>query len=255
MAGDKPLVAQDPLGTARELAIGIGRFHRACRNVVGIQSGQALAVISRLERLAWLQQRLPGLRSRAVSRFAAANSIANLLPRELREQVGPALTLLEAAWSSCSGSFRTELQRLSRHDWQQHYVLRDIHCQNALFLSGQLRAFIDFDALRVDTPATDLARLLGGIQFELQMGQWQSLEVDLVTLAVAAYRSFCPFSEAEETLMRRLMEISPLIALANWAVWIVDEPERFAGREEIAVKRMCTWATCVRMRMPPGGLS
>jgi Ser/Thr protein kinase RdoA (MazF antagonist) len=143
--------------------------------------------------------------------------------------------------------YQAALQHLTGLNWRQQYVLRDIHCQNTLFFGDTLSAFIDFDALRIDTPATDLARLLGSVQLELAPSQWQSQRVALWNEVLAAYREICPLSDADEMLTRRLVEISPLLTLANWAIWVVDEPERFSGAMQDAMERMNSWARAVRM--------
>lgn len=248
MPGEKPRVAENGICVVREIAKGIAKFHTACSTLSNAMNSQTtLAITSRLERIAWLHPKLIGISTRAERKLARLLGGVYSVDRKQFDACIESIRLLESEWSRCMQRYQSVLKHLTGMGWRQQYVLRDIHCQNTLFLSDTLRAFIDFDALRMDSPATDLARLLGSVQLELAPSQWQSQHAFLWHEALAAYREICPLSEAEEMLTRRLVEISPLLTLANWAIWIVDEPERFSGTMLDAMERMNSWARAVRM--------
>jgi homoserine kinase type II len=85
--------------------------------------------------------------------------------------------------------------------------LRDIWHDHVLFEGEQLTGLIDYAAVGLDTPATDLARLLGSL-VEDDPEQWR--------LAIAAYRERAPLSAEEEELARKLERTGVVVAVFHW---------------------------------------
>ena len=113
------------------------------------------------------------------------------------------LTLVDERIASC----RTSLRR-----WQTVSVpVFPCHCDlwhgNVLFEGEHVSAVIDYGALKLDSPAVDLARLLGDF-----VGP-NSLQFDEI---VNRYRSAKPPVDVPLELVRVLAETGLVCALANW---------------------------------------
>jgi Ser/Thr protein kinase RdoA (MazF antagonist) len=107
-------------------------------------------------------------------------------------------------------------------------VLRDVWCDHVLFAdarSDDLTAIIDLHAAGIDTPATDLARL---------MGSWGSLAdreqlslMDRWAEAIAAYQRESPISREEAQLIPFLHGTGVVFGLDNWFRWTLEEHRVF----------------------------
>jgi len=89
--------------------------------------------------------------------------------------------------------------------------LRDIWCDNVLFLSDEVTGLIDFGSLRPENVAADVARLLGSMAEDSQR-QWRE--------GLAAYESVRPLAETEATLVRAFDASGVLLGGMNWLTWI-----------------------------------
>lgn len=112
-------------------------------------------------------------------------------------------------------------------------VLRDIWCDHVLFEDGQsesVNAIIDLHAAGIDTPATDLARLLGS--WTVPAGGKGLSRLDRWREAIAAYDRVRPLSRQEAGLIPFLHGTGVLFGLDNWFRWTLDEHREFfdAGR-------------------------
>jgi Ser/Thr protein kinase RdoA (MazF antagonist) len=117
-------------------------------------------------------------------------------------------------------------------------VLRDIWCGHVLYAPSEphrIAGVIDFHAADIDTPATDLARLLGS---------WTqtpaSSPLEHWPLAVATYEAVRPLTVAERGLVPWLQATGTIFALDNWFRWCLAEGRRFgeAGRVIERVDRL-----------------
>lgn len=104
-------------------------------------------------------------------------------------------------------------------------VLRDIWCAHVLFTPhapGQVAAIVDFHAAGLDTPATDVARLLGS---------WRPAgtadPVAAWTDALAAYDTARPISDAERRLVPFFHAAGVVCGLDNWFRWVCEERRHF----------------------------
>lgn len=92
-------------------------------------------------------------------------------------------------------------------------------------LSGQiLTGLIDYGALKVDSVAVDLARMLGSLVKDDADG-WQT--------ALRAYRRFAPLTAEEEELAHVLDETGVVLGVANWLRWLYEERRPFADRTAV----------------------
>jgi|GEM_PF-4415293 len=175
----------------------------------------------------------------AVEAFASAWS-ASVVPQARSKLVGWRDCVLPVAW-----------------------VIRDCHAGNAVFSAGQLLAWVDFDALRVDSPAVDLARIYTSILGdEARMGVGETLvttshstrektlddfQRDEVWRAIVqGYRRARSLAAQEEELARLLAAISPLLTLGNWLVWLLLENRTFSASPLEILQRLGGWVRVVQ---------
>ncbi|MEX0669373.1 MAG: phosphotransferase [Pirellulales bacterium] len=106
-------------------------------------------------------------------------------------------------------------------------VLRDVWSDHVLYSTAppeHIAGIIDFHAAGIDTPATDMARLIGS---------WQTgADADTPLLhrwaeAVAAYESSRPLSTSERNLIPWLHATGVVFGLDNWFRWLLAESRDF----------------------------
>jgi len=110
-------------------------------------------------------------------------------------------------------------------------VLRDVWQAHVLFVDDEVTAMIDWHAAGIDTPATDLARLLGS------WGGPRSASVSADSLAdslsvvwgeaLEAYRAIRPLSREELALIDLLHLAGVVGGLHHWFRWVLDENRHF----------------------------
>ena len=114
-------------------------------------------------------------------------------------------------------------------------VLRDIWSDHVLYdpnHSDRVAGMIDLHAAAIDTPATDLARLVGswrralGTSLRARWGE-----------ALAAYELVRPLREGERSLVPWLHATGVVCGLDNWFRWSLAEAREFA-RPGLALGRM-----------------
>ncbi|BBO32883.1 phosphotransferase [Lacipirellula parvula] len=159
--------------------------------------------------------RSPALQKRA-DRLAAlqAGDLAELKSYVTR---GPASLTRELAFHALAHSERA-LPRLSHesHRWREEslplqWVLRDVWHDHLLFTEDRVTGVLDFGAVAVDSPAGDVARLLGSLVGDDEAA-WQ-LGLD----AYASRRQLAP----DELAAARFFDASgTLLSAMNWVHWL-----------------------------------
>ena len=94
----------------------------------------------------------------------------------------------------------------------------DIHVEHVLFADEAVSGLIDFANMRVDTPLTDLARLLGSYAAQVQQNWNQGLEL---------CRQRYDLPERELSWLRVLDDSSLVLSAANWLRWLFVEQRKF----------------------------
>ncbi len=210
-------------------AAAIGRFHRSVRPL-GVSYGPAPAVDSRLQRCREIRDAIPVIVNRP--RFSSGH-------HELDLAVDRAGQLLRANWTEVDAKITRSLRRYDGLSVPTQYVLRDVHQDHVLFEATRVVGLIDFDAIRVDTPMTDLARWVGGFE--------QFPETDLWTTAMAGYQQNSPFPQEETEDFRgaelgiRLAFATKWISLANWVIWLAIEKRSFPAAPFQLANRVAKW--------------
>lgn len=102
-----------------------------------------------------------------------------------------------------------------------HPCLCDVWHDHLLFEGDRLTGLLDYGAVRVDTPAVDLARMLGSL-VEDDPERWQT--------GLAAYRQVRPLGTEEEALARALDRSGVVIGITNWLRWLYHDGRAFDDR-------------------------
>lgn len=116
--------------------------------------------------------------------------------------------------------------------------LRDVWHAHLLFQGDTLTGLVDYANADLDTPATDLARLLGSL-LDDDDDRWQ--------VGLTAYRTVRPLTAAEEGLTRRLDRAGVVASLANWLRWLAqpgrgsEDDERVRPRVQELLERVRRW--------------
>lgn len=101
-------------------------------------------------------------------------------------------------------------------------ALRDVHREHLLFSGDRVTGLIDFGAIAIDSPAVDLARLLGSLAPD-DGSLWEE--------GFAAYRKIAPLEPHDLEHARLLDRSGTLIAALRWMEWLLVERRPFANPE------------------------
>jgi Ser/Thr protein kinase RdoA (MazF antagonist) len=102
--------------------------------------------------------------------------------------------------------------------------IRDVWHDHILFTGDVVTGLIDFGAMQIDTPATDIARLLGSLVGD-DAADWQN--------GLAAYSAVRPLSENESSAVAALDAAGTILAGCNWIRWIYVEGRSFDNPQQI----------------------
>lgn len=140
---------------------------------------------------------------------------------------------------------RSELPRETIHQLEIHSrgqlplqpAIRDLWRDHVLFTGTEVSGFLDFGAMRIDTPLTDLARLIGSLAGD---------EFTLRRSAMNAYSELRPLSPRDVEIIDLLDHTGTFIAGWNWLDWLYVQQREFpslaAIRErlsELLSRRLC----------------
>ena len=134
----------------------------------------------------------------------------------------------------------------------RQWVLRDVWHDHVLYDPAdpdRVAGIVDYHASGRDTPATDVARLLGSW---IDPG---AVSPDWWSRRVAAYEAIRPLPEADRRLVPFLAATGVVFGLDHWCRWILEEDRQFGvtaeveqrldrlvGALPIAVETLGTWA-------------
>jgi Ser/Thr protein kinase RdoA (MazF antagonist) len=197
----------------RAAAEALARFHQASATFPLPHGGpkSAPGLQSRLERLdAWTETKLVRL----------SGSITDVDWPEFAERARRLLPLFSRAADAVVDTLR---QAAAIHVPLQPCI-RDIWHDHVLYLGDKVSALIDFGAMRVDSVATDIARLLGSLCGD-DGAAW--LE------ALNAYDAIRPLSSGEALLVTAYDRSNTLLSGMNWLEWICLDGRQFENRASI----------------------
>jgi Ser/Thr protein kinase RdoA (MazF antagonist) len=120
-------------------------------------------------------------------------------------------------------------------------AIRDIWHDHVLFDGNRATGLIDFGAMQIETPAGDVARLLGSLASYspprlggegLGEGSYDG-ESETWRNGLAAYSAIRPLTDQETTAVRALDTSGTILAGTNWIRWIYLERREFENRPQV----------------------
>jgi Ser/Thr protein kinase RdoA (MazF antagonist) len=217
----QPLQETADLDSIERGAAAIAEFHRSVADL-GSSTEPAPAIGARLRRAAELKPLVAQIMAMGPS------AVLEVTDPQLEAALFQARQLVIWKWDEVADTISRSLNQYVGEPLYNQYVLRDVHRENALFVEGHPTGLIDFDAVRIDTPWTDLARwagsFLGGPHPSEKV--WEA--------SMAGFSRNHPLNQGAEMefgghLARDLSIATNWIGLANWLVWLVLERRSFAA--------------------------
>ena len=145
-------------------------------------------------------------------------------------------------WDGVRSRITRSLSQYANQNVRIQYVLRDIHREHILFSDHEPSGLIDFDAVRMDTSATDLARWVGS--FSVLAGKSSDLEIEKVwDAALAGFHDqnsliSGPQTEFNVAMARDLCFATTWISLGNWLVWLLCQQRAFPPGPKVVAARI-----------------
>ena len=217
----EPLAPDCDLSLVEQGAEAIARFHASVADL-GTHVQPAGAITSRLRRA----RELTPLVARIMA--MGPDAVLPVVDPQIAASLFQARQVVIWKWDEVAAEITRSLNLYVSEPLYTQFVLRDIHRENALFVDGRPSGLIDFDAVRIDTPWTDLARWTGGFLG----GSHESSRVWEASMA-----GFCrqhalnqsPEMEFGCRLAKDLCFATNWIGLANWLVWLIMEQRSFGA--------------------------
>jgi Ser/Thr protein kinase RdoA (MazF antagonist) len=112
-------------------------------------------------------------------------------------------------------------------------VIRDVWAEHVLYMpDDRVAGIIDLHAAARDTPATDIARLVGS--WRLPAGAAQDARAAWFAEALDAYAAIRPLSPDERAVVPWLHGMGTVLGIDNWFRWVLDERRAFADATRVA---------------------
>jgi Ser/Thr protein kinase RdoA (MazF antagonist) len=219
--------ADASLDQIRSGAAAIAQFHESVRGL-GVQHQPPPAVTARLRRLSELDTLVPEL-------IAIAGR--SLPDGELGWAMTEAARVVRSKWGGARSQIARSLHQYAAQNAPTQYVLRDIHRGHLLFTDQDPIGLIDFDSVRIDTPATDLARWVGSFLVGRQ-------EVEIVwNAALAGFRDVYSLNGRSRIAIDRRLAVeicfaTTWISLVNWLDWILCQQRSFPPGPALVASRV-----------------
>lgn len=205
--------------------IGLARLHLAAATLPG--------ALPRLGPSPGVARRIDQARRLAAAPWQLLAPGAALLPNDAVHE-----RLLRACkiFQTCGG--RAALAGLANHEplpMRCQPALRDLWSDHVLFADdGHLAGFVDFHAAGCDTPATDLARLLGSWDTSTACGR--APPTDRWRGSLEAYETVRPLSPHERCLIPWLHATGVICGLDNWFRWLITDRREFDDMKRVLAR-------------------
>lgn len=218
------------------------------------------AVTARWERIQQLTSELRDVSSRPECLWPNA---------ELTRAISEARALLRTRWEAFAAEALRKLEPWLRRPVHSEWILGDVH-RDHIFFSGktlfagrtrldsnmpqvdvplaaeipfvgadtlrEASGLLDFDALRKDSPAADLARW--GASFQASKSREPGDRAAYIGSLVAEYSKIRPFSDQDRRLAEQLVAVAPWINLGNWVCWLVLGTRIFQNNADTIASRI-----------------
>ena len=130
-------------------------------------------------------------------------------------------------FAGAAPSIAMELLQVNRFETPLQPCIRDVHDEHILFDDNRVTGLIDFGAMRIDSVAVDIARLLGSMAVD---------DPDAWSAGLTAYESVRPLSKNERRLILAFDRSSVLMSGMNWLKWIYVEGREFADTRAVLAR-------------------
>jgi Ser/Thr protein kinase RdoA (MazF antagonist) len=164
----------------------------------------------------------PGLESRLREAERLASSELDTLESLARRSSADPVSALALRWISLARdglpALAARLRGRSSQVVRLQPVLRDARPDHFLFEGDRLTGLVDFGAMGVESPAADLARLLG---------DWAGAWRPSMAAALEAYAQVRPIPDGEAALIDVFADSAAWLGPARWARWHLVEHRRF----------------------------
>jgi homoserine kinase type II len=177
--------------------------------------GSSPALLDRSLRLA----ELTGPRLASLHRVVVGRAIAPAIDQLAR-------TILECLPGAAAVA-RPPLSMAALLHFPLQPCLRDIWHGNLLFIGDRVTGIVDFGAMYFDTPAMDVARLLGSMAGDDQE-TWQQ--------GFARYEAVRPLSPNERAAIRAADVSGVVLGCVNWLEWLYVERRQFADLKAVETR-------------------
>lgn len=155
--------------------------------------------------------------------------------RAMNDRADRLLDLFDQCWQGV----QTRLSAAARERVAIQPCVRDIWHDHVLFTGDEVTGIVDFGAMRHETVAGDVARLLGSLVRDDPQG-WHD--------GIAAYQAVRPLSVSETDLIRVFDQSNVLMSGMNWLKWIYVDGRRFEDGERILARLDETLARLQHLR-------
>jgi Ser/Thr protein kinase RdoA (MazF antagonist) len=167
------------------------------------------------------RQRLTELAGGAAAHIGAAISAGDW--PELAERGRRLLTLFERA----AAGVRPGLDAACGVPVALQPAIRDIWHDHVFFQGDQVSGLVDFGALRPETVAGDVARLLGSLAQD-DFAAWQH--------GLAAYQQVRPLDDGELLLVAEFDRTNVLMSGIQWLAWVFVDGRTFENRASVLAR-------------------
>jgi Ser/Thr protein kinase RdoA (MazF antagonist) len=217
---------------ATAAATALARLHRAAARLATHPPRRDVSpgLARRIERARELR-----LRPWQASRAAWFPAVRERLPADLSAALEARVTAaIEVFTASDGDDFVARVAGMRPDGCVLQPVLRDVWCEHVLFAEGHrddVTAIIDLHAAGIDTPATDLSRLVGS--WIAPDGRARLPLLERWPEASAAYGMVRGLSAVEAALVPVLHATGILFGLDNWFRWTLDEHRDFSDPQRM----------------------
>lgn len=194
----------------------LGQFHRAAASFAGNCGSPVVAP--------GVQQRRKLLDSLLRGDLQQIQAAINMQPNgEMKSTAQRILTLFPLV----AGQISSQLATADRLAVPTQPCIRDIWHDHVLFTGEQVTGLVDFGAMKNDSVAADLSRLLGSLAGD-EVKDWEC--------GLEAYQRICRLSQQELQLIGTLDSSTILLSGMNWLRWIYLENRRFDDMTRVVVR-------------------
>ncbi|MCH7727709.1 MAG: phosphotransferase [Planctomycetes bacterium] len=175
----------------------------------------------------------PGIASRLDQLRSLKNEGCDQIEKKLSQAHSDWQQLVErshrvlACFRSLVDSVEHDLARQQNLVSPLQVCIRDIWHDHVLFTGDSVSGIVDFGAMRVESVAGDVARLVGSLVADDEKG-WQ--------IGIDAYQEVRPLVLTQQQLIRTFDRSSVLMSGMNWLTWIFLEDRQFRDRETIIAR-------------------